>query len=401
MGNKAEIKQKLDALYEDYKSNKSQLNSAKTNEAAKLLIDMTFVKDAASSDVAVELARFSADITNLYFKSLTGSRNIPVERLDDVLNAFLATDNDKSKSQYYVQKFVFTVVSIMNTIKERAFQSEYLPKLVGFVARFAVRADKFSGKFQTLANNTAGGIYRLDYSKVDRRSLLDIQNATKAVFPDLSKLKFGEHITNWAEKYGLTLRLNNLPSSETPIPQITTPAAALDLPEKTGEAPNELYLKPKSVPDNEKIDIISALEKNISPIKGMISALQAQTDKNRELLTEISRSITQNAELQQQVSELKKRVQDAENALSVIRAEKDELDQKLKDAYSINSREASLEAQKLRSELTKSLSFLYEDWLEYEFSEVGEENYESLQAIIKKIFRALERNGIDFKGDSK
>ena len=45
-------------------------------------------------------------------------------------------------------------------------------------------------------------------------------------------------------------------------------------------------------------------------------------------------------------------------------------------------------------------AFLYEDWLEYEFSDVSEDNYESLQAIIKKIFRSLERNGIDFKGNN-
>lgn len=43
---------------------------------------------------------------------------------------------------------------------------------------------------------------------------------------------------------------------------------------------------------------------------------------------------------------------------------------------------------------------MYEDWLEYEFSDVSEVNYESLQVIIKKVFRTLERSGIDFKGDN-
>ena len=52
------------------------------------------------------------------------------------------------------------------------------------------------------------------------------------------------------------------------------------------------------------------------------------------------------------------------------------------------------------SELKKAFSFLYEDWLEYEFSDVSEVNYESLQVIIKKVFRTLERSGIDFKGDN-
>ena len=78
-----------------------------------------------------------------------------------------------------------------------------------------------------------------------------------------------------------------------------------------------------------------------------------------------------------------------------------ELDSKLNDAYAINSRESSLEAEKIRSELKKAFAFLYEDWLEYEFSDVSEDNYESLQAIIKKIFRSLERNGIDFKGNNE
>ena len=72
----------------------------------------------------------------------------------------------------------------------------------------------------------------------------------------------------------------------------------------------------------------------------------------------------------------------------------------MNDAYSINSRESSIEAERVRSELKKAFSFLYEDWLEYEFSDVSEVNYESLQVIIKKVFRTLERSGIDFKGDN-
>ncbi|WP_303790236.1 hypothetical protein [Ruminococcus flavefaciens] len=86
--------------------------------------------------------------------------------------------------------------------------------------------------------------------------------------------------------------------------------------------------------------------------------------------------------------------------ISTLESQNSELDSKLNDAYAINSRESSLEAEKIRSELKKAFAFLYEDWLEYEFSDVSEENYESLQAIIKKIFRSLERNGIDFKGNN-
>ena len=74
-----------------------------------------------------------------------------------------------------------------------------------------------------------------------------------------------------------------------------------------------------------------------------------------------------------------------------------ELEDKLTDAYSINAREASMEAEKIRDNLSKQFTFLYEDYQEYIDSNVSEENYLSLLAILKKVFRALERNGIKFK----
>ena len=67
--------------------------------------------------------------------------------------------------------------------------------------------------------------------------------------------------------------------------------------------------------------------------------------------------------------------------------------------YSINSREASLEAEKIREDLKKSFTYLYEEWQEYSDSEYNENNYESLQAIINKIFRALRKNGIEFRSE--
>ena len=74
-----------------------------------------------------------------------------------------------------------------------------------------------------------------------------------------------------------------------------------------------------------------------------------------------------------------------------------ELEDKLTNAYSINAREASMEAEKIRDNLSKQFTFLYEDYQEYIGSNVSEENYLSLLAILKKVFRALERNGIKFK----
>ena len=116
-------------------------------------------------------------------------------------------------------------------------------------------------------------------------------------------------------------------------------------------------------------------------------------------------------DLERQLNEMKLKLQNTNQSLIIAETENEELkkqvsvlenqniylDSKLNEAYSINSRESSLEAEKIRSDLKKAFAFLYEDWLEYESSDVTQDNYESLQAIIKKIFRSLERNGINFK----
>ena len=121
-----------------------------------------------------------------------------------------------------------------------------------------------------------------------------------------------------------------------------------------------------------------------------------------------------NTDMERQLTDLRTNLQETNRKLMSAKEENDDLneqikvlnennlllDQKLNDAYSINSREASMEAEKIRSELEKEFSFFYEDWLEYEFSDVSEDNYESLQAIIKKIFRSLDRNGINYKGNN-
>lgn len=74
-----------------------------------------------------------------------------------------------------------------------------------------------------------------------------------------------------------------------------------------------------------------------------------------------------------------------------------ELDAKLTDAYQINAREASLEAERIRANLQRDFGYLFSDWAEYQNSECSENNYESLQAIIKKCFRAVERStGVKF-----
>lgn len=118
-----EIKEKLNVIYKEYKDNKSQLNGEKTKTAANLIVEMTFSDNVNPSDVATELARFSADIVNIYFESLTKSVTIPLGILDEVLKELYDTDKDPKFSQYYVSKYVFAITSIMKHYRDNALKS--------------------------------------------------------------------------------------------------------------------------------------------------------------------------------------------------------------------------------------------------------------------------------------
>ena len=147
------------------------------------------------------------------------------------------------------------------------------------------------------------------------------------------------------------------------------------------------------------------------PIGKTINSIRGEISKSREIGIENVTLKAKVENLERQLFEQKAILQDINQSLMsakfenytlkkqiiALESRNSELDNKLNNAYAINSRESSLEAEKIRSELKKAFKFLYEDWLDYEFSDVSEENYESLQAIIKKIFRSLERNGISFK----
>lgn len=504
-----EIKEKLDVIYKDYKNNKSQLNGEKTKMAAKLIVEMTFSKNVNPSDVAAELARFSADVARIYFDSLTKSVNIPLEVLDEVLKELYDTDKNPKLSQYYVSKYVFAITSTMKNYKDIALKSAQLPILVAFIARFAVQSNKSRDKFQRLINNTSGVIYLLDYTDIKGDSLTNIWNATKSVFTDLPKDRCESFITEWAVKYGFiasaasekttstdnkvkieesvvkeaatkgtpaavqppvkTKSVNPAPKKEEPKVSVSNNAASenrkklttvsvlvkndtpaektIAVPEsKKADAPAEkpvasadekastntseatisekapakkssvqvLYERLKRDMDKEQEAIITAFTDMITPVGKAFESIQGEISKSREIGAENVSLKAKVADLERQLSEQRDRFQTVNQSLMASRTENEELkikvtalesqnaelDSKLNDAYAINSRESSLEAEKIRSELKKAFAFLYEDWLEYEFSDVSEDNYESLQAIIKKIFRSLERNGIDFKGNN-
>lgn len=468
------IKEKLDEIYKEYKNNKSQLNDKKTKLAAKLIVEMTFSSNVNPSDVALELARFSADVVNIYFDSLTKSVTIPLEVLDDILKEWRSTYKDAKLSRHYVLKYTFAITSIMKCYKDGALKSIQLPCFVAFIAQFAVKSSQNKEKFQKLINNTNGGIYMLDYTNIRSSSLTNIWNATKTIFPDLSKAKYESFITEWGKKYGFIngnvdkapvakdnavkikkLAVSNEMSTEqsatisesnsvvsikkdkivSASADSTTNKRKDEIMTTSNEIENNTAPASKTTPEKEtqnkmttknlynciKRDmakeqdaIITAFTDMITPIGKAFESIQGEISKSRKIGAENVTLRARIEDLERQLSDQRSRLQAANQSLRTAKTENDELkrqisdlenqkselDDKLNNAYAINSRESSLEAEKIRSELKKYFAFLYEDWLEYEFSNVSEENYESLQAIIKKVFRSLERNGIDFKGNN-
>ena len=494
MDNITEIKEKLNAIYKEYKDNKSQLNGEKTKNAAKLIVEMTFSDNGNPSDVAAELARFSADIVKVYFESITKSVTIPLEVLDEVLKEWYSTDKDPKLSQHYVQKYVFAVTAIIRNYKDQLLTSTQLPRLVAFIASYAVKNDFHRKKFKTLITDTNGEFFNLDYSNINNNSLLNVLNATNSVLPDLPKGKYESFITEWAAKYGFTTSTNtekpvstdnNMKTEESVVtketPKEETPAAGQppvktksvnpppnkeepktpvtndtvseknekptaesvstkdDTPagktvanadEKATDNTSEstvsekkpaqkssiqiLHERIKRDMDKEQEAIIAAFVDKIKPIGKAVESIQGEINKSRELGIENATLKSKNSELERQLAEMRTRLQENGQLLSSAKVENSnlrqqvatleskiaELDGKLNDVYSINSRESSLEAERVRAELKKAFSRLYETWLEYEFSDVNEDNYATLQAIINKTFRSLEMNGIDFKGNN-
>lgn len=402
MGDINSIKERLDTIYEEYRKQNSKLSQTKTQEVSNLLVQMSLIDGIDITDIAKQLARFSAEVTQSYFEKLTARSSISLERIDDLLKAFLSTDRDVNKSQYYVSKFVFTVSEIIKNCREKALQSTQLPKMVVFVTRFAVNSDKYKKKFQNLVVNTDGKIYLLDYHGTSGKSLYNIWGITNKLYPDLSKTKYKNLIIEWAEKYGFKEK------AEQPAENITEKS---DEPVNTAEISNtndvqaETDYISKEFFEKKLNALYSRIKEDItSENRKIISSLQEATTRNTGLVSENSRLNLKVRELEVKIKELNFDIQETSKNLFRITSEKNALDEKtseleakLKDAYAINNREESLAVQKIRMDLKKSLMFLYEDWLEYEFSDVSEENYESLQAIIKKMFRVLERNGIDFK----
>ena len=444
MDNINEIKAKLDGLYKLYKKNKSTLNVTQTNYVVHLLKQLSPNGDAKY--VAERLVVFSSDVCGQYFDELTKGSIIPLSIVESIINSYISVNTDTSNERFHVKKYATIVIKVINNYTDTSYESTTIAKLIALVAYIGLKSDKNMAQFERVVLETKGKVYLVNYSSISEQSLANVNKITEALLHSEKLKAYSSLISDWSMKYGFTENVpdniatdnkvkieesvvaKEAPKEENPVAvqtQVkaegvnTTPkkeepkAPVTDTPAKKGSV-QMLYERLKRDMDKEQEAIITAFTDMITPVGKAFESIQGEINKSRELGIENTTLKTKNADLERQIAEMRTRLQESSQSLSSARAENSylrqqiasleskiaELDSKLNDAYSINSRESSLEAEKIRSELKKAFAFLYEDWLEYEFSDVSEDNYESLQAIIKKIFRSLERNGIDFKGNN-
>lgn len=398
MDNLKEIQEKLDAIYDEYKQNKYKLNAEKTKEAAQLLAGLTFDNDASISDIASRLSMFPADTAKFYFETIAKNESADIELLDEVMEELLKSVKKANKPQTYLQKLVSAASAIMKNCKDKALTSVQLPQFVVYAANCAAKTKSYGEKFRSLADSTKGRIFALDYSAFERSALFNVWNAAIAY----SSNEYKAAVIEWGNKYGFETAkyaanqtVTDLTNGKTATDEKTAPISdkkAENISSANDMTLKELYASLKEDIAKEKDAVIKAVESVIAPMQNEINKYRfAKADEQSAEIQAVKQSLAsaeaENAELKKQIEAL-----EAKNA---------ELDKSLNNAYEINRHEIAFEANKLRSELKRNFSLLYEDWLEYENSDVNEINYESLQAIIKKVFRALDRNGIDYKGNNK
>lgn len=456
--NQNEIIEKLDSLYGAYLERKNKLYEREKKEVVKLLNVLS--RNGEMKDIAVQLARFPGEVTGVYFEGIIKHGNFSIETIDELLQSLYTECDEAKDKQHNVNKYANAVSAILMGFSKDLSASAVLPKYVGFIAGYAEKSEKNQNRFQSLVGSTKGKIYQLDYSNEEKKTLESIWNVTCKIYPEISVSPYCEAITAWAEKYGFVNKAgqpNALPEKAVhPLDPIDDKNETPEVPEQAADSIMEDENNIVSEKKNEEVcektetslaaestmtkdEAVSAIdpehlavmtaEKTIAALskenQAFLSAVRLSADNVIRSVGEMIRasdSIKQKAnqydmlktalsESEQHLVEQKLLVSKMQNELDSLQSEHreliekytilekkhSELEEKLKSAYTINSREASLEAERIRNDLKKSFAFLYEDWLDYEFSDVSEENFESLQAIIKKVFRVLERNGINYK----
>ena len=130
----------------------------------------------------------------------------------------------------------------------------------------------------------------------------------------------------------------------------------------------------------------SVLSAKLTAASAELSASKAENDKLRQKLSEISAQLVKTEETLRHCESLKsileQKLADTEQKLTNV--------QQMNDTMTVKTRSAFAESIK------NTMKMSYEDYQEYSNAPCNEENYETMQAIIKGIFRALSSNGIKF-----
>lgn len=452
-----EIKKQLDEFYKDYIDHKNNLSKEKTGKVVHLLLMMTHNKEAKEIDIAKELSRFSYWVCCRYFENLTKSTSTNIQIIDAVIKEMLSVDTDKTKSAVYAKKYSMTLNLLINNSNTNIFKSKMSSKLLLYIVK-AAKTDNQKNDFKDLVTKTEGNIFLLDYSEADRSSLYDLCQLTKSIYPDLSKCKYYNEMSEWGNKYGYPMHVQDSNMVEIGVSKTgdqITKAVEVSIPTNNKRSISETIADSSAT--NAKVESNIKKENNISgchtnsenngmkavnneektaPVivnpdnSEVLSLISGESKKTRELISkelislqntvnsfkaELSRSMetaNTNAMLQRKIEKLEsdletvKQVNAAQRAsLEQITKEKSEIEEKasefeeqLRKAFDLNNRETENKADKVKFDILNSVKLSYENWTEYESAECSEDNYESLKAIIKAIFRGLERNGINVKG---
>ena len=430
MASKHEIKEQLDKYYEEYQKN-SDLNLGKSKEVDELLKEYYSCKDISANDLAFEIARFSKSICNYLFDYIIKTCKAEADSVDEIITALFNTEEDnKLKKQFYIQKYVNIAIIIIASGHNPKSKYKTLPTIVVKIAK-SINKDNFN-RFYHLINKTSGSIFKIEYS--NDLDIGAIWNAVNLVYKDLSKSQYYTMIYNWALKYGfITSEPKTSPAEEQPT---DNPADAGDDTKPVNEEPHQKEAAEKGIATEAKAEntileeqspsesvpveseqLINKIENESKLIKNAVAAGEMAV---KEVITKLRNEIACYANNQETAASMRERIAALE---AELRAEKEkqaalklaaiehekkeqeytgkiaELEAQLKEAFEHNDRESSLEAEKLRTELTRSLQLCYDDWLEYEQAEFSENNYESLQSIIKQVFKALDKINIKFKGE--
>ena len=394
-----EMKEQLDSIYIDgYKSKNNKISKEDCNKVCDILIEISKNNDYSFSLVTDELARFPQDLSEVFFEMYAKQHSNNVKKVDEAILAFTKTDNDSSRSRNYIFKYISLLIGILKDCNKTLYASDMMPQLV-------IKISNANSNFENLVKRTKGNIYKLNYNDYKEKTK-NLWYKTKDVLKKNLPEECVSNITDWAKKYGYDLPAKNVES-----------VSGNKLKENNGSKAVNQTAKPIPVDKNNSDSVINelhsetnktieAVTKNADSLKSVIFSLKKDFDKILELTktnTLLNEKILQ---LENEIKETKKICTELEEKYEKLEEEKNilsdenlELNKQLKEIIELNKRESSLEAERLKHNISKSLELSYENWCDYVDAEYSDDNYESLKAILKSIFRILERNNIDFKGE--